>query len=156
MSQNMKYMGGWGSRVPNKYMEFCPKNCSFFQKTKCSKQPKKQNKLNFSFSLSGVPNLRGGGWGPMFGTKSQKNVFFYTFPYDGLLSMTMTKTKTMTISMMCYPWRPWPSRRFHRLHTQGSPYREPLGTSWGPPDRNIVTSLANFDNTSEIVRWSWH
>ena len=41
-------VGGWGSRVPNKYMEFCPKNCSFFQKKiKCSKQPKKQNKLNF-------------------------------------------------------------------------------------------------------------
>ena len=25
-------VGGWGSRVPNKYMEFCPKNFSFFQK----------------------------------------------------------------------------------------------------------------------------
>ena len=27
-------VGGWGSRVPNKYMEFCPKNFSFFQKNK--------------------------------------------------------------------------------------------------------------------------
>ena len=27
-------VGGWGSRVPNKYMEFCPKNCSFPQKNK--------------------------------------------------------------------------------------------------------------------------
>ena len=41
-------VGLWGSRVPNKYMELCPKNFSFFQKKiKCSKQPKKQNKLNF-------------------------------------------------------------------------------------------------------------
>ena len=27
-------LGGWGFRVPNKYMEFCPKNCSFPQKNK--------------------------------------------------------------------------------------------------------------------------
>ena len=27
-------VGGWGSRVLNKYMEFCPKNFSFFQKNK--------------------------------------------------------------------------------------------------------------------------
>ena len=27
-------VGGWGSRVSNKYMEFCPKNCSFPQKNK--------------------------------------------------------------------------------------------------------------------------
>ena len=54
-------VGGWGSRVLNKYMEFCLKNFSFFQKKiKCSKQPKKQNKLNFYFSLSGVLNVRGG------------------------------------------------------------------------------------------------
>ena len=25
-------VGGWGSRVPNKYIEFCPKNLSLFQK----------------------------------------------------------------------------------------------------------------------------
>ena len=42
------------------FAEFCPKNCSFPQKIKCSKQPKKQNKLNFYLSLSGVPNMRGG------------------------------------------------------------------------------------------------
>ena len=49
----------------------------FFLKTiKCSKQPKKQNKLNFYFSLSGVPN----GWGPMFGTKSQKTFFLTPSP----------------------------------------------------------------------------
>ena len=48
-------VGGWGSRVLNKYMEFCPKNFSFFRKKiTFSKQPKKQNKLNFYFSLSGV------------------------------------------------------------------------------------------------------
>ena len=43
----------------------CPKTCvihfSFFQKIKCSKQPKQP-----------------GGWGPMFGTKSQINTFFLT------------------------------------------------------------------------------
>ena len=54
-------VGGWGPRVLNKYMELCPKNFSFFQKKiKCSKQPQKQNKLNFYFSLSGVPNVRDG------------------------------------------------------------------------------------------------
>ena len=34
MSQNMQYVGGLGSRVPNKYIEFCPKKFSFFQKNK--------------------------------------------------------------------------------------------------------------------------
>ena len=70
-------VGGWGSRVPNKYMEFCPKNFSFFQKIKCSKQPKKQNKLNFYFSLSGVPNVRGGWVGSDVWDKvPNKYVFF--------------------------------------------------------------------------------
>ena len=75
-------MGGWGSRVLNKYMEFCPKNFSFFQKKiKCSKQPKKQNKLNFDFSLSGVPNVRGGWVGSDVWDKVPKKTgFFDTFP----------------------------------------------------------------------------
>ena len=41
---------------------------------KCSKQPKKQNKPNFYFSQMCAV----GGWGPMFGTKSQKKTFFFT------------------------------------------------------------------------------
>ena len=71
-------VGGWGSRVPNKYMEFCPKNISLFQKnkTKCPKQPKKQNKPTFHFSLSGVPNVRGGWVGSDVWDKVPKNVFF--------------------------------------------------------------------------------
>ena len=75
-------MGGWGSRVLNKYMEFCPKNPSFFQKKiKCSKQPKKQNKLNFYFSLSGVPNVRSGWVGSDVWDNVPKKRFFYNFPY---------------------------------------------------------------------------
>ena len=63
-------------------MEFCPKNCSFFQKKiKCSKQPNKQNKLDFYFSLSGVADVRGGWVGSNVWDKvPKKNVFFDTFP----------------------------------------------------------------------------
>ena len=69
-------------------MEFCTKNFSFFQKKiKCSKQPKKQNKLNFYFSLSGVPNVRGGWSGSDVWDKvPKKNIFFDTFP-DGTESV---------------------------------------------------------------------
>ena len=45
--------------MSEKYLIFS-KISHFFKKIKCSKQPKKQNKLNFYFSLSGVPNVRGG------------------------------------------------------------------------------------------------
>ena len=34
-------VGGWGSKVPNKYVEFLSEKFSFFQKIKCSEQPKK-------------------------------------------------------------------------------------------------------------------
>ena len=52
----------------------------FFKKTKCSKQPKKQNKPNFYFSLSGVANVRGGcGWvGSDVWDKVPKKTFFLT------------------------------------------------------------------------------
>ena len=75
-------VGGWGSRVPNKYMDPCPTNLSFFQKnkTKCSKQPKKQNKLNFHFSLSGVPNVRGGWVGSDVWDKVLKKLVFFLTP----------------------------------------------------------------------------
>ena len=59
-------------------MEFCPKNLSFFKKIKCSKQPKKQNKLNFYLSLSGVPNVRGGWVGSIVWDKVPKKRFFLT------------------------------------------------------------------------------
>ena len=76
-------VGEWGSRVLNKYMEFCPKNCSFFQKKiKCSKQPKKQNKPNFHFSLSGVANVRGGwvGFDVWDKIPKKKQYFFWDLP----------------------------------------------------------------------------
>ena len=78
MSQTMQYVGGWGARVPNKYMEFCPKNFSFVQKIKCSKQPQKQNKPNFHLSPSGVPNVRGGWVGSDVWDKVPKKTFFLT------------------------------------------------------------------------------
>ena len=69
-------VGGWGSGVLNKYMEFCPKNFSFFQKNKCSKQPKKQNKLNFYFHL--VESQTCAGWvgSDVWDKVPNKSVFF--------------------------------------------------------------------------------
>ena len=60
---------------------FVRKISHFFKKIKCSKQPKKQNKLNFYFSLSGVPNVRGGWVGSDVWDKVPNNYgLFYTFP----------------------------------------------------------------------------
>ena len=62
---------------------FVQKISHFFKKMKCSKQPNKQNKLNFYFSLRvEYQTCAVGGWGPMFGTKSQKNVFFGHLPLN--------------------------------------------------------------------------
>ena len=54
----------------------------FSKKIKCSKQPKKQNKLNFYFSLSGVPNVRGGWVGSDVWDKVPNKYGFFldTFP----------------------------------------------------------------------------
>ena len=50
---------------------------------KCSKLPKKQNKLYFYFSLSGVPNVRGGWMGSDVWDKvKKKNVFFGHLPLN--------------------------------------------------------------------------
>ena len=60
---------------------FVRKISHFFKKIKCSKQPKKQNKLNFYFSLSGVPNVRGGWVGSDVWDKvPNKYVFFLHLP----------------------------------------------------------------------------
>ena len=72
------------TRVPNKYMEFFSEKLLIFsKKIKCSKQPKKQNKLNFHFSLSGVPNVRGRWVGSDVWDKVPKKTksFFWTFPW---------------------------------------------------------------------------
>ena len=76
-------VGGWGSRVPNKYMEFCPKNISFFQQKKnknALNSPKSKINLTFISHLVEFQTCAVGGWGPMFGTKSRINLFFDTFP----------------------------------------------------------------------------
>ena len=54
----------------------------FSKKIKCSKQPKKLNKLNFYFSLSGVLNVRGGwvGSGVLDKGLKKTDFFFDTFP----------------------------------------------------------------------------
>ena len=52
----------WGGHIwpfhdalrPQRFWNLVRKISHFFKKIKCSKQPKKQNKLNFYFSLSGV------------------------------------------------------------------------------------------------------
>ena len=59
---------------------FVRKISHFSKKIKCSKQPKKQNKLNFYFSLSGVPNVSGGWVGSDVWDKvPNKTVFFIDF-----------------------------------------------------------------------------
>ena len=52
-------MGGGPESQINTW-NFVRKTAHFLKKIKCSKQPKKQNKLNFYLSLSGVPNACGG------------------------------------------------------------------------------------------------
>ena len=70
-------MGG-GPESQINIWNFVRKIAHFFKK-KCSKQPKKQNKLNFHFSLSGVPNVRGGWVGSDVWDKvPNKSVFFLT------------------------------------------------------------------------------
>ena len=75
----------WGGHIwpfhdalrPQRFWNFVRKISHFFKKIKCSKQPKKQNKLNFYFSLSGVPNVRGGWVGSDVWDKvPNKYVFF--------------------------------------------------------------------------------
>ena len=77
-------MGGGPESQTNTW-NFVRKFSHFFKKIKCSKQPKKQNKLNFYFSLSGVPNVRDGWVGSDVWDKvPKKYVFFDTFPKDNL------------------------------------------------------------------------
>ena len=55
---------------------------------------KKQNKLNFYFSLSGVPNVRGGWVGSDVWDKiPNKHVFFDTFPYNSKPKTLFEKNK---------------------------------------------------------------
>ena len=69
----------WGGPKGPKDGILSEKFLIFFKKIKCSKQPKKQNKLNFYFSLSGVLNVRGGWVGSGVWDKVlKKNVFFLT------------------------------------------------------------------------------
>ena len=73
-------MGGGPESQTNTW-NFVQKISHFFEKIKCSKQPKKQNKFNFHFSLSGVPNVRGGWVGyDVWDKVPKKKFFFYTFP----------------------------------------------------------------------------
>ena len=69
----MQYVGGGPESQTNTW-NFVRKIAHFFKQTKCSKQPKKQNKPNFYFPQTCAM----GGWGTMFGTKSQKKTFFFT------------------------------------------------------------------------------
>ena len=83
-------VGGWGSRVPNKYIEFCPKNLSLFQKKKQNNlnSPKSKINLTSTFHLVESQACAVGGWGPTFGTKSPKKgvLFLDTFPKSSPLS----------------------------------------------------------------------
>ena len=60
---------------------FVRKTSHFFKKKiKCYNKDKKQNKLNFYFSLSGVPNVRGGWVGSNVWYKVPKKTFFWHLP----------------------------------------------------------------------------
>ena len=75
--------GGWvGVQSPKQiHGILSEKFLIFSKKIKCSKQPKKQNKLNFYFSLSGVSNVWGGWVGSdVLDKVPKKNFFFDTFP----------------------------------------------------------------------------
>ena len=65
-------VGGWGPESQINTWNLVRKISHFFKKTKFSKQPKKQNKPNFTSHLVESQTYAVGGWGPMFGTKSQK------------------------------------------------------------------------------------
>ena len=69
----------------------------FFKKIKCSEQPKKQNKLNFYFSHSGVPNVRVGWVG------SQINTVLFLTP-----SLTNTAVPT-EFGPVLHPVCPYPT-----------------------------------------------
>ena len=91
-------MGGGPESQMNTW-NFVRKIAHFFKKIKCSKQPKKQNKLNFHFSLSGVPNVRGGWVGSDVWDKvPKKNVFFDTFPY---MSYAMFELGFQCLTSIC-------------------------------------------------------
>ena len=73
-------MGGGPESQINTW-NFVRKTAHFLKKIKCSKQPKKQNKLNFYLSLSGVLNARGGWVGSdVWDEVPNKTVFFGHLP----------------------------------------------------------------------------
>ena len=79
-------MGGDPGSQTNTW-NFVRKISHFFKKIKCSKQPKKQNKLNFYFSLSGVPNVCGGWMGSDVWDKVLKKQFFWDLPLLALITL---------------------------------------------------------------------
>ena len=73
-------MGG-GPKSQINTWNFVRKTSHFFKKKpKYPKQPKKQNKPNFHFSLSVVPNVRGGWVGSDVWNKVPKKTFFFLTP----------------------------------------------------------------------------
>ena len=81
-------MGGGPESQINTW-NFVRKTSHFFKKTKCPKQPKKQNKPNFHFSLSGVPNVHGGWVGTDVWDKVPKKTFFLTHSLKGVARVGM-------------------------------------------------------------------
>ena len=73
-------MGG-GPESQTKTWNFVQKNCSFLKKKKLNALNSLKSKINltFIFHLVDFQTCVVGGWGLMFGTKSQKNVLFDTF-----------------------------------------------------------------------------
>ena len=72
-------MGG-GPESDTNTCNFVRKTSHFFKEIECPKQPKKQNKLNFYFSLSGVTNVRDGWVGSDVWDKvPKKRLFLGTF-----------------------------------------------------------------------------
>ena len=58
-----------------------------------------------------------------------------TIIYD-VIPMTSTAPSPSYMTMMLYPWHPWPSRQCHLHRRRESRCREPLGTFGVPPEQN--------------------
>ena len=88
----------WCFKAPKilEFWNFVRKISHFFKKIKCSKQPKKQNKLNFYFSLSGVPNVRGGWVGSDVWDKVPNKYVFFLTPSLNTTTLWMTFWSTQT------------------------------------------------------------
>ena len=124
-------MGGGPESQINTW-NFVRKTAHFLKKIKCSKQPKSKKNLTFIFHLVESQTRAVGGWGPMFGTKSQKNGFFGHLP----------------LCVLCMLYHAIVSPKAHWLYVfvlcSLTPFREPRR---GKHDVFLLVQIGFFDDT---------